>query len=147
MEIEQQFMVATEPATDLHRGFARFRWPRATYCPPSTPATPCSLLEVLHTGLPSVRAVGLTAQQLENLAFVKKQAKRYPGCLAMVSLDRSPEALWSTGFGVHGVVGALRTCNDLIWLLQHDASSDCIKWSRCLRPMERCALQGFRAEQ
>ena len=23
MEVEQQFMVATEPATDLHRGFAR----------------------------------------------------------------------------------------------------------------------------
>ena len=24
MDVEQQFMVATEPATDLHRGFARF---------------------------------------------------------------------------------------------------------------------------
>ena len=115
--------------------------------PPSTPATPCSLLEVLHPGLPSTREVGLTAQQLENLARVKKQAKRYPGCLAIVSLDRNPEALWSTGFGVRGVVGALRTCNDLIWLLQHDASSDSFKLSRCLHPMERCALQGFRAEQ
>ena len=41
----------------------------------------------------------------------------------------------------------MRTCNDLIWLLQHDASSDCITLSRCLHPMERCALQGFRAEQ
>ena len=115
--------------------------------PPPTPATPCSLLEVLHPGLPSTREVGLTAQQLKNLAVLKNQAKRYPGCLAIVSLDRNPEALWSTGFGVHGVVGALRTCNDLIWLLQHDAPSDCIKLSRCLHPMERCALQGFRAEQ
>ena len=24
VDVEQQFMVATEPATDLHRGFARF---------------------------------------------------------------------------------------------------------------------------
>ena len=115
--------------------------------PPSTPATPCSLLEVLHPGLPSTREVGLTAQQLENLAFVKKQAKRYPGCLAIVSLDRNPEARWSTGFGVRGVVGTLRTCHELIWLLQYDASSDSFKLSRCLHPMERCALQGFRAEQ
>ena len=41
----------------------------------------------------------------------------------------------------------MRTCNDLIWLLQYDVSSDCFKLSRCLHPMERCALQGFRAEQ
>ena len=41
----------------------------------------------------------------------------------------------------------MRTCNDLIWLLQHDASSDCITLSRCLHPMEGCTLQGFRAEQ
>ena len=115
--------------------------------PPPTPATPCSLLEVLHPGLPSIQEVGLTAQQLKNLAFVKNQAKRYPGCLAIVSLDRNPEARWSTGFGVHGVVNALRTSNDLIWLLQYDAPSDSIKLSRCLHPMERCALQGFRAEQ
>ena len=115
--------------------------------PPMTPAKPCSLPEVLHPGLPSVREVGLTAQQLENLASAKKRAKRYPGRLAVVSLDRNPEARWSTGFGVHEVVGALRTGNDLIWLLQHDASSDSFKLSRCLHPMERCALQGFRAEQ
>ena len=54
--------------------------------PPPTPAAPCSLLEVLHPGLPSIREVGLTAQQLKNLAFVKNQAKRYPRCLAIVSL-------------------------------------------------------------
>ena len=87
--------------------------------PPSTPATPCSLLELLHPGLSSTREVGLTAQQLENLAFVKKQAKRYPGCLAIVSLDRNPPAQWATGFGVQGVVNALRTGSDLIWLLHH----------------------------
>ena len=67
--------------------------------------------------------------------------------MVIISLDRNPEAQWATGFGVHGVVVALRICNDLIWLLQHDASSDCIKMSRCLHPMERCALQGFQAEQ
>ena len=70
-----------------------------------------------------MREVGLTAQQLENLAIAKGQAKRYSGCLAIVSLDRNPAALWSTGFGAHGVIRALRTCNDLIWLLQHEGSS------------------------
>eukprot|EP00974_Lingulodinium_polyedra_P008342 795973-Lingulodinium_polyedra.AAC.1 len=32
-------------------------------------------------------------------------------------------------------------------LLQHDGSSDRFACSRCLHPMERCALQGIRAEQ
>ena len=94
-----------------------------------------------------MREDGLTAQQWENLAFAKGQAKKYPGCLAIVSLDRNPSAQWTTGFGVHGVVNALRTGNDLIWLLQHKGSSDHFALSRCLHPMERCALQGFRAEQ
>jgi hypothetical protein len=62
-------------------------------------------------------------------------------------LDRNPDALWTTGFGVHGVIVALRTSNDLIWLLQHEVSSDRFVLSRCLHPMERCALQGFRPEQ
>ena len=41
----------------------------------------------------------------------------------------------------------MRTCNDLIWLQQHDAPSDCINLPRCLYPMERCALLGVRTEQ
>ena len=36
---------------------------------------------------------------------------------------------------------------DLVWLLQHDLTSDSFNLSRCLHPMERCALQGFQAEQ
>ena len=82
--------------------------------PPPVPAKPCSLLDILHPALPAVREVGLTAQQLENLAVAKGQAKRYSGCLAIVSVDRNPEKSWSTSFGVHGVIHALRTCNDLI---------------------------------
>ena len=115
--------------------------------PPPTPAMPCSLLDMLHPGLPRLREVGLTDQQVQNLAIAKGQAKRYSGCLAIVSLDRNPDALWATGFGVHGVINALRTGNDLIWLLQHERSSDRFALSRCLHPIERCALQGFRAEQ
>ena len=111
--------------------------------PPPTLAKACSLLDILHPGLPPVREVGLTAQQQENLAVAKGQAKRYSGCLAIVSLDRNPAALWTTGFGVHGVIHALRTSDDLIWLLQHDGSSDRVALSRCLHPMERCALQGI----
>jgi len=74
--------------------------------PPPTPANPCLLLDVLHPGLPRAPEVGLTAQQLENLVVAKDQAKRYPRCLATVSLDRNPSAQWSTAFGVHGVVNA-----------------------------------------
>ena len=42
---------------------------------------------------------------------------------------------------------ALRTWSELIWLLQYDGASSRIVFSRCLHPLERCALQGFRAEQ
>ena len=115
--------------------------------PPPTPANPCSLLDILHPALPRTREFGLTAQQQENLVVAKDQAKRYPGCLATVSLDRNPNALWATAFGVNGVVPALRTGNDLIWLLQYHSSSDSFALSRCLHPMERCALQGFQPEQ
>ena len=115
--------------------------------PPPTPAAPCLLLEVLHPGLPHIREFGLTPQQRENLVVAKAETMSCPGCLATVSLDRSPTANWPTGFGVHGVVMALRTGNDLIWLLQYDGASRRIVFSRCLHPLERCELQGFRAEQ
>jgi len=40
--------------------------------PPANPANPCSLLDVLHPGLPRTREVGLTAQQLENLVVADR---------------------------------------------------------------------------
>ena len=104
-------------------------------------------LSLMHPGLSRAREVGLTAQQHEHLGVAKDQAKRYPGCLATVSLDRNSAAQWTTGFGVHGVVNALRTGNDLVWRVQYGGSSDRFALSRCLHPMERCALQGFRPEQ
>ena len=91
--------------------------------PPPTPANPCSLLDFLHAGLPRAREVGLTAQQHGKLVVAKDQAKRYPGRIATVSWGRNPAAQWTTGFGYHGVVNALRTGNDFIWLLQYDGSS------------------------
>ena len=87
-----------------------------------------------------------TATQRRHLVFAKGQAKKYPGCLVIVSLGRNPSAQWTTGFVVHGVANALRTDNDRIWLLQYNGSSEYFALSRCLHPMERCALQGFRAE-
>ena len=65
----------------------------------------------------------------------------YPLCIATVGLDRNPAAQWATGFGVHGVVDALRTGNDLAWILQYDGSSERFAVAQCLHPMERCALQ------
>ena len=105
MDFAHQRMVATEPPTDLHRGFARQSGPEA-HLPPRNLANPCSLLCVLHAGLPRARENGLTAQQHENLVNAKDQAKRYPGCLPTVSLDRTLAAQWAPGFGVHGVVNA-----------------------------------------
>lgn len=113
---------------------------------PPVPPKSVRLTEILHPGLPCVWEHGLTPQQCENLAIAKVQAQGYPGCLASVSLDRNPSLRWSTGFGAHGIINALRTSNDLIWLLQYDASSGKFVFSRCLHPMERCSLQGFRAE-
>ena len=84
---------------------------------PPIPNSPCSLLDILHPGLPHVREDGFIAKQREKLAFATGQAKQYPGCLAIVNLDRNPSAQWTTGFGVHVVVNALRTGNDFIWLL------------------------------
>ena len=110
--------------------------------PPPTPASPISLLDILHPGLPHIREVGLTPQQCENLVVAKAEAMSHPGRLATVSLDRSPTAIWPTGVGVRGVVGALRTGNDLIWLLQYDGALRHIVFSRCLHPLERCKGSG-----
>ena len=46
--------------------------------PPPTPASPCSLMDILHPGLPRIREVGLTPQQRDNLAVAKAQAESYP---------------------------------------------------------------------
>ena len=113
MDVEHQRVVAAEPPTDLHHGSARQFCHEAHYASPPALAKPCSLLDMLHPGLPPVREVGLTAPQLENLAIAKGPAKGYSGCLAIVSLDRNPAALWPTGFEVHGVTHALRTSSIL----------------------------------
>ena len=104
--------------------------------PPPTPAAPCSLLDIAHPGLPRIREHGLTPQQRENLAVAKAEARSHPGCLATISLDRNPTKRWSTGFGVHGVVMALRTGSDLIWhcsTMERQVASyspdACIPWS------------------
>ena len=123
MDVEHQRVVAAEPPTDLHRGSAR-QFGHEAHSASPVPGKPCSLLDILHPGLPPVREVGLTAQQLENLAIAKGQAKSYSGCLAIVSLDRNLAALWPAGFGVHGAIHALRTSSNLIWLLPHESSSD-----------------------
>ena len=44
--------------------------------PAPTPAAPCSLLDILHPGLPSIRELGLTPQQCENLAVAKALVRR-----------------------------------------------------------------------
>ena len=57
--------------------------------------------------------------------------------------DDAPSVSGFTGLSVLcGLIG-----KDLVWLLQHDPTSDSFNLSRCLHPMERCALQGFQAEQ
>jgi len=147
MDVEHQRMVATEPPTDLHRGLARQSGPEAHVASPDSCKSMLLVGFCLHTGLPCAREVGLAAEKHANLGVAKDQTKRYSGCLVAVSLDRNPAAQRTTGFGVHGVLNALRTGNDLIWLLQYDGSSDRFALSRCLHPMERCALQRFRPEQ
>ena len=114
--------------------------------PPSA-SRPC-LASIMHPALPSNMEHLLTRQQRTNLQDAKAQLSGSPaglrGDLCTVSLDRNPAATFKPTI-MCGIVGCLRTSNDLIWLLQVKEGRTIL--SRCIHPMERCALQGYMPEQ
>ena len=100
-------------------------------------------------GLPALCEDNLTGQTRVNLMTAKQHllANRPlgEGMCYCIPVDRDP----SMNFGAHarrdGSVCTLRTKNDKIWIMLVDCCGT-VTLSRCLHPVERLGLQGFRLE-
>ena len=93
--------------------------------PPSTLGTPCSLLELLHPGLPSTREVGLTAQQLENLDFAKNKRRDIQGvwplsAWTVIQRRCGPPVSGFTGLSVH--CGLATTSSGYCSMMRHQTA-------------------------
>ena len=119
---------------------------------PSLPSTArmqrATLADILHRGLPSIHEVNLSPQQRVNLktqqSTLLANRTRGPGCFC-IAIDRDPNLNFDNGVRSDGSVFTLRTCNEMIWLFIVDAAANAVL-SRCLHPVERLSLQGFRPE-
>ena len=128
-------------------------WPlvQGTPLPPRLP--PCaataraSLRDVLHVGLRPRDEGRLLPVSQRNLNAWKRIAARYHrrdiGLVAVLSVDRDPDMRFGSLNRYDGLAPALRTHNDLLWVYMLDRHGTLLV-SRCLHPVERLALQGFR---
>ena len=117
---------------------------------PSRNAWRAALPDLLHKGLCPIDEGVLSPQQRQNLMAVKQSLALRPidhgGCIYCISVDRDPHQRWGHFTRHDGLVGTLRTQNELVWwLYQVDEHGNTVL-SRCLHPVERFALQGFRPE-
>ena len=131
----------------IHRALA----PRHGLVPPSPLrqfADRVDLEDLLHQGLCPIDEGVLTPQQRVNLSVIKQQLVSEPtgpgGSISCFAVDRDPHKLWCSSIR-HGFVGTLRTHDELVWLFKADAHGRTVL-SRCLHPVERFLLQGFRPE-
>ena len=62
-------------------------------------------------------------------------------CISCISVDMDPRQGFGQSTRHDGLVGTLRTQNELVWLSRADEVL-----IRCLHPVERFGLQGFRPE-
>ena len=123
--------------------------------PPFPPAEqPVPLESLLHKGLRRIDEDSLSPQHRCNLEAAKvllHQRQNKSGAvglgtpIACIAVDRCPEKAFGLPVRCDGLVGTLRTCNEMIWLY-HEGKSNETKLSRCLHPVERLALQGFPVE-
>ena len=67
------------------------------------------------------------------------------GVAYLASLDRDPHQRFGQSTRHDGLVGTLRTQSELVWLYRADEHGNTVL-SRCLHPVERFGLQGFRPE-
>ena len=67
------------------------------------------------------------------------------GCISCISVDRDPHQRLGQSTRHDGLVGTLRTQNELVWLYRADEHGNTVL-SRCLHPVERFGLQGFHPE-
>lgn len=119
--------------------------PRVPYCAAASRAT---LEGVLHRGLSPLDEGWLPPPLRLNLAAWKQRLRREPGTLevvATISVDRDPSMSFGPLVRTDGLVGALRSHNELNWIYIVD-NRGVATVSRCMHPVERLTLQGFRPE-
>ena len=131
----------------IRRDFA----PPCGLAPPSPPRNVwrAALPDLLHRGICPIDEGVLSPQQRQNLMVTKQRLALQPighgGCISCISVDRDPHQHFGEATRHDGLVGTLRTQNELVWLYQAGAHGRTVL-SRCLHPVERFALQGFRPE-
>ncbi len=128
----------------VHRDFALDGLPP----PPAVPRLArVNLADVLHRGLCPIDELVLTPQQRANLTAAKRRLSMVigRGTIACISVDRDPSATFGEYLRHDGDVCTLRTQNECLWLYACDGAGR-TTLSRCLHPVERLALQGFRPE-
>lgn len=117
--------------------------------PPCAAASRASLRDVLHVGLPPCDEGRLQPALRRNLRAWKRIAAPYgrrdSGLVAILSVDRDPDMRFGSLNRYDGLAPALRTHNELLWVYILDRHGMPLV-SRCLHPVERLALQGFRPE-
>ena len=130
---------------------------RRDFAPPCGLASPspprnawrAALPDLLHKGLCPINEGVLSPQQRHNLMAVKQSLALQPighgGCISCISVDRDPHQRFGQSTRHDGLVGTLRTQNELVWLYRADEHGNTVL-SRCLHPVERFGLQGFRPE-
>ena len=108
-----------------------------------------SLADILHEGLPVNCEEYIHGQQRANLMVVKNRILAYhprgqEGCYCL-PIDRDPNMSFAHGLRSDGNICTLRTGNEMLWILMIDSTGRVVL-SRCLHPVERLSLQGFRPE-
>ena len=107
------------------------------------------LRDILHQGLPANCEDYICGQQRANLMIAKNRILAYrprgeEQCWVL-PIDRDPSMAFATGVRSDGNVCTLRTGNGMVWVLMINSAGS-IVLSRCLHPVERLSLQGFRPE-
>ena len=108
-----------------------------------------SLADILHQGLPVNCEEHIHGQQRANLMTVKQRILAYrprgeEQCYCL-PIDRDPSMTYGNSARRDGNTCTLRTQNEMLWLLMVNAAGSVVL-SRCLHPVERLSLQGFRPE-
>ena len=106
-----------------------------------------ALADLLHRGLCPIDELALSSQQRANLVHAKQRLRMVigRGTIACISVDRDPGSIFGQCIRYDGDVFTLRTASELVWLYSCDQDGR-KTLSRCLHPVERLALQGFRPE-
>ena len=135
-------------------GLRRDAWGAGILAPPRLPRQAqllrTRLADILHQGLPKNCEAYIHGQPRANLMASKRttlanRPRGKAGCYCF-PIDRDPTMTFAPGQRSDGNVCALRTGNDVLWVLMIN-SAGTVVLSRCLHPVERLGLQGFKLGQ